>query len=103
MNSVKILLIFLILVFSGCSGFQEAGEIMRNEKVKNTDEFLIKKRDALTQPPDFNKVPEPDSLNKPKKEKSEGIKDILKVKDTNNKQKKVFSSTEKSILNQIRK
>ena len=103
MNSIKILLIFLILVFSGCSGFQEAGEIMRNEKVKNTDEFLIKKRDALTQPPDFNKVPEQDSLNKPKKEKNEGIKDILKVKDTNNKQKKVFSSTEKSILNQIRK
>ena len=102
MSLIKILYLILTLSILSCSGLKDAGQIIRNEKVKSTDEFLIKKREALTQPPDFDKIPEPDTLEKKSTNKDE-IKSILKVKDSGNKNKKVFSSTEKSILNQIKK
>ena len=40
----RITIIFLILLFlSSCGGFQEAGQVLRNEKIKTTDEFLLKR------------------------------------------------------------
>ena len=47
---------FLLLIFCsliGCSSFSEAGKVLRNEKVKSTDEFLVKKKDPLILPPDY--------------------------------------------------
>jgi len=102
MNFKKLILIFSTLIFTGCSGFKDAGDIIRNEKIKTNDEFLIKKRDALSQPPEFDKIPEPDSINKSDTANNDGIRKILNIDETKNKKKK-FSSTEKSILNQIRK
>jgi hypothetical protein len=103
MNFKKLILIMSILIFSACSGLKNAGDIIRNEKVKTTDEFLIKKRDALTQPPEFDKIPKPDSIKKSDNVNNEGIKKILNIDESNNNKKKKFSTTEKSILNQIRK
>ena len=39
------LITFIILAFilSACGSVKEAGKVLRNEKVKNTDEFLVKK------------------------------------------------------------
>ena len=45
-------------------------KVLRNEKIKTTDEFLVEKRDPLVFPPDFDKIPEPGT--KEKKNKSEG-------------------------------
>ena len=39
---------------------------MSGEKVTNTDEFLIKKKDALVLPPEYEKLPEPNSKKKKK-------------------------------------
>ena len=36
------------------------------KKLKTTDEFLVKKKDPLVLPPDYNKIPEPGSLKKKK-------------------------------------
>ena len=41
-NKIVISLASLFFLYS-CGGMSEAGKVLRNEKVKNTDEFLVKK------------------------------------------------------------
>ena len=53
----------------------------RNEKIKNTDEFLIKKKEPLTQPPDFDKIPEPGSEREVKTKQSDFEKMIQNTKE----------------------
>ena len=64
MKIIKTWSIFFIfnLTLISCSSLGEAGKILRNEKTASTDEFLIKKQQPLTQPPDFDKIPEPGSI-----------------------------------------
>ena len=75
MKIIKSLFIFCIIIVSlnSCGSFSEAGKVLRNEKTKSTDEFLIKKKDPLTQPPDFNTIPEPGSVVKKSKNSIEKI------------------------------
>ena len=41
----KITLIFIIIfLLNSCGGFKEAGKVLRNEKTRTTDEFLVKKK-----------------------------------------------------------
>ena len=77
MINFNLLLIVLVLLVS-CGGLKEAGQVLRNEKIKTTDEFLVKKKEPLVLPPDYNKIPEPGSLSKNKETESEKIKKILK-------------------------
>ena len=60
MNKIILLIISAALLIS-CSGFKDAGKVLRNEKITTTDEFLIKKRDPLVLPPDFREIPKPKS------------------------------------------
>ena len=42
----KILVLFnLFLIIVSCSGLEDAGKVLRNEKTKTTDEFLVKKKE----------------------------------------------------------
>ena len=43
MKNIKVLIITLFL-FTSCGGLKDAGKVLRNEKVKTTDEFLVKKK-----------------------------------------------------------
>ena len=61
MNKLFILLLFSILI--SCSSLKEADKVLRNEKIRTTDEFLVKKRDPLIYPPNYEEVPEPGSKN----------------------------------------
>ena len=99
------IIIFLILVFlSACESFKTAGKVLRNEKIKSTDEFLVKKKEPLVLPPDFNKIPEPGSLSKKKEDESEDrIKKILKAPSTNDTKENNSSSVEDTIIDRIRK
>ena len=97
MKKIKSILVIIVtcVILTNCTSFQEMGKVLRNEKTGSTDEFLIKKREPLTQPPDYNTLPTPNS-NKTIKEKK--ISEILnKSKNTNNKRKNKSSSTEQSI------
>ena len=82
-------------------GFKEVESVLRNEKVKSTDEFLVKKKDPLILPPNFEEIPEPGTIRKEKDNEQEKIKKILKVpsKIPNNNS----SSVEDAILKEIRK
>ena len=66
MKNLTLMLIIILTLYS-CGGFSEAGKVLRNEKVTTTDEFLVKKKDPLVLPPDYNKLPEPGSLNENEK------------------------------------
>ena len=54
---ITLAIIYLSII--SCSSFQDAGKVLRNEKIKSTDEFLVKKKDPLELPPDFDKLPKP--------------------------------------------
>ncbi len=99
----KISLVILIpLILYSCTGLQDAAKVLRNEKIKSTDEFLVKKKEPLVLPPDYSKIPEPGSLSKKKEEENEErIKKILKAPSKSNSRNN-SSSVEDSIIDRIR-
>ncbi len=97
------LLIFILVLITSCGGFKEAGKVLRNEKTNSTDEFLVKKRDPLILPPDYDSVPEPKTSNESRKKEENKIKDILKKTDEKTSSDTTSSSIENSILKNIRK
>lgn len=99
----KIIVLFIIyLTTVSCQSLDEAGKILRNEKITNTDEFLVKKKDPLIMPPNYEDVPKPESIKEVKKEKKD-IKKILKIPENNNSSSIDNSTTEESIINKIKK
>ena len=98
------LIILTSLVFLSCSSFQDAAKVLRNEKIKSTDEFLVKKKEPLVLPPDYSKIPEPGSLSKKKESENEDrIKKILKTPSIGDQNKNNPSSVEDNIIDKIRK
>lgn len=97
-------LLSILFLLSSCQGLSDAKKALKNEKVKTTDEFLVKKKEPLVLPPDYKKIPEPGSLSKKSfKEDEDKIKEMLKSPKEENVNKRNSTSTEQSILNQIRK
>jgi|MDTC01.1.fsa_nt_gb hypothetical protein len=94
------LLLFCFLL-SSCGSLSETASILRNEKVSNSDEFLIKKRNPLAVPPDYETIPEPE-MSSVKKNNKTSFEKILRPSDEVQKNKK-SSSVEESILIEIRK
>tara|TARA_B100000780_G_scaffold249068_1_gene194648 strand:- start:262 stop:582 length:321 start_codon:yes stop_codon:yes gene_type:complete len=106
MKFIKLLILLsgLSIILNSCSSLSDAGKVLRNEKLRTTDEFLIEKKDPLTQPPDFKNIPEPGSIGSKTEPEQNSIKKILrssKSQSTSNQNKS--SSTEEFILNQIKK
>ena len=101
MEAKKLIFIFCgLLLLQACQSMQEAGKVLRNEKIRTTDEFLIKKREPLTLPPDMNTLPEPNTtISKSANEKNK-IKEILQVPEEKTGSN---SSSEEYILKQIKK
>ena len=77
MKNIYLLLITFFLLTS-CGGLSEAGKVLRNEKVKTTDEFLVKKRNPLVLPPNFEEIPEPGKKLKNKKKRNKKLKRFYK-------------------------
>ena len=100
---MKLINIFMLCFFAILVSCGNTGKILRNEKVKTTDEFLVKQKDPLIFPPEFDKVPAPDTLSKKKINSEEKFKDILKKQKRTNVKNKQPSSTEESVLKKITK
>ena len=99
----KIILYFtLTLLLYSCGGISDVGKTLRNEKIRTTDEFLVKKREPLSLPPDYKDLPEPGFSNLNKENSKNKISKILKIKEKQA-TKKGSSSVEQSIINEIRK
>ena len=94
---------FLIFIVTSCASMKEAGQVLRNEKVKTTDEFLVKKKQPLILPPDYDKIPEPGSSNKIQNNDKNKIRKILKQSEADQADMNKSGSVEKSIIDKIRK
>ena len=70
----KYIILLIFILFAGCGTFKDAGKVLRNEKTTTTDEFLVKKKEPLVLPPNYNELPEPDSLKKKKSERMNKLK-----------------------------
>ena len=105
MKKIKTILLYFILItfLHSCGGASDAAKVLKNEKITNTDEFLVKKRDPLILPPEYNTLPEPNSNNKSKKTDSNNINKILKLPDQSTSTSTGSSSVEESIMKNIRK
>ena len=100
---VILFITFLIFIVTSCTSVKEAGQVLRNEKVKTTDEFLVKKKQPLVLPPDYDKIPEPGSTNKIQNNDKDKIRKILKKSETEQADINKSGSVEKSIIDKIRK
>ena len=90
--------VFLFIVSCG-----DVGKILRNEKIKTTDEFLVKKKGPLVLPPNYEEIPKPDSIKKKTENNQNKIKSILKTQKKEKKKSKNSLSIEESILEKINK
>ena len=59
------------------------------KKLRTTDEFLVKKKEPLVLPPDYEEIPEPGFKKKKKNEDEEKIKKYLKKHKKKKKSKKI--------------
>ena len=102
-NFVFILIIFFFA--TACTNFNEARKVLKNEKTNSTDEFLVKKKEPLTLPPDYDKLPLPNSISKSDNgslSDEEKIKKILRLEEENLSENNNSSSLEENIIKQIR-
>tara|TARA_B100000700_G_C14813096_1_gene746136 strand:+ start:20 stop:340 length:321 start_codon:yes stop_codon:yes gene_type:complete len=95
----KLLTIIVIFGFfvSGCNSVKQT---LSGEKKQNSDEFLVKKKNPLVLPPNFDDLPEPQEKNNENENENKNI-DLSKVlsekKNEDNEEKKKNNSLEKSI------
>ena len=107
MKIKKILSVILSLILlNSCTGFSDA--IQGKKRSENSDEFMVKKKNPLTAPPDMDELPVPSDQEKRSEEisvdDSDKIKKALniesnKTEDNNNTNNK--KNIEKLILEKI--
>ena len=103
-NYILILLLILPIFLNACQGIKDG---LSGRKSENSDEFLVQKKNALVVPPDFMKLPKPDSENLndelSKQEDETDIKKILNINtDPSENSKKKFGSAEEFVLKNIK-
>ena len=104
MKNFRLILIIFLLV-SACTNLDDAKKVLKNEKTSSTDEFLVKKKEPLTLPPDFDKLPLPNSISENKDNSlsnEEKIKKILTSEEENLSESGNSSNLEETIIKQIR-
>ncbi len=86
MNKLTInifILIFLSTFIHSCQGAKDA--LQGKKRSEQSDEFLVKKKNSLAIPPDFDKLPKPEDQETLKEQKtsSSEVKELLKIKEIN--------------------
>ena len=99
MKKINLFLIFTFFFLNACGTFSEVGKVLRNEKTTSADEFLIQKKEPLSQPPNFSELPKPG-----KEKKNENDNDIFNMSEAKEEtiNESTDSSVEESILDKIR-
>jgi len=96
----KIIYIIILSSFINSCGdtMNSVKKGLTGEKMESTDEFLIKKKDPLVMPPDYQNLPTPDDRSIAKEEISTFKKTLgASIEENSNSS----SSTESSILKKI--
>ena len=92
---------FMMLSFliTSCESIREG---LTGSKNQSTDEFLVKKKDPLVLPPDFENLPNP-SERQVSAEEMTSFEKTLKKQTISESSSTTGNSVEESILNQIKK
>ncbi len=96
---------FLFLIFLlpiSCGGWQDFESAVTGAKKKTTDEYLIKKKDPLILPPDYDKLPLPGSKTS-NREENLNIENIISGDSNSEGNTSNKSSVERSIEEELRK
>ena len=101
MKKIKstILLVLFSFYLFGCSS---VARTLRNEKIE-ADEFLVKKIEPLSMPPDFDTLPSPGDGSQEALKEKEALEKLFNVRKDSSTKKSNSKSTENSILKQIQK
>ena len=96
----KIINILIIIFFvTSCQSLKTAKKTLTGEKEFSTDEFMVKRKNPLILPPDYENLPTPDEEAAAKEEISNFEKTLgASIEDNSSKS----SSAEESILKKIR-
>lgn len=94
-------LIFILLTFFGINACGDVRDAVTGQKKKTTDEFLIKKKDPLILPPDFDTLPIPKS--KKTKQTNSSLESVISSANSSNSNLETSSSLEEMILRELRK
>ena len=88
-----ILLCILIFSFNSCTSVKNA---LTGKKSENSDEFLIKKKNPLILPPDFDDLPEPTDEKTSWEEDDVDIEEIIGIYNVDENQQSSESSSAES-------
>jgi len=95
--------IFIFIFLNNCQSVGDFKKVMTGQKDNTTDEFLIKKKDPLILPPQYDQLPLPKGGSFQEK-KENTVQSILKTgKNSEIKKSSSVSSLEKKILEELRK
>tara|TARA_B100000579_G_C22535419_1_gene712745 strand:+ start:441 stop:764 length:324 start_codon:yes stop_codon:yes gene_type:complete len=105
-KKIKILTLFFIILFLySCGTAKDA--LVGKKRSEQGDEFLIDKKNPLSMPPDFDKLPEPGEAKSAitNENNNSEVKDLLlkdNENDDNNSESSQSSSIEISIIEKIK-
>ena len=96
-------MLLIFLVTSCADSWSNVKRGLTGAKQKSTDEFLVKKKDPLILPPDFDSLPSPSEREEALEEISSFEKTLKQAAETEVTSSSAGGSVEDSILKQIRK
>tara|TARA_Y100000590_G_scaffold10938_1_gene13456 strand:+ start:204 stop:506 length:303 start_codon:yes stop_codon:yes gene_type:complete len=97
MKYLKIIFLFFIFIsINNCQNFQS---VMTGAKKETTDEFLVKKKDPLILPPQYEKLPLPNSKET---KKENNIQSVLGTSTQSSENSKINSKLENLILKELK-
>ena len=103
MKNKFVYLIFILFFVNACQTLQDG---LAGNKNKNSDEFLIEKKNPLEMPPEFGALPEPakkvNIIDKTEKI-NQDIENLIKKESSTNKTQSSDQSAEDFVLKQIKK
>ena len=99
-NKIFFILPFFFIVLTSCQSIKDG---LTGNKKQNSDEFLIEKKNPLTKPPDYEKLPNPDmvSISDNDEDDEFDLKKLLGQTQKKNTQNK-NGSLNKSVLDKIK-
>ena len=100
-NKIIIIIFFFITACGG--GWENIKKGLGGEKRTSTDEFLVKKKDPLILPPDYETLPRPSDTEQAEILEQINIEEALQKTASTEETFSLSSSAEESILRQIRK
>ena len=88
--------LFILLILGALSACQNVKDGLTGKKQTNSDEFLVKKKNPWAQPPDFENLPVPKTLNK-NDDRNDGDISLKEILNKNTNSKSTVSTSETSI------